>query len=318
MSLSLTLKYLLGKVQSTERIETERASLLHDYKEYVEAEKSDDLKEYFRLKEIVETSEFRNKKKEIQSVRYKGSEESKLEQEFGKLTKNQKLSKYLHAIASNEFKRFEELAESTDIKLFRELDEEFRHAKKNLLKNADDDTAKRYENYQALIKNESVIFYHNYLNSSDYRNYQVVKDSEMLKRYFELEKILHTDEYKKKKEWLLDSERYEKTEEFKMEQVYNRIKSLPQVTLYLKYQNTNRFDELKKWKLTFEDDFNSSSLDLSLWSANNAIPGEPFMAPYSQEDDMQAYTSGKNISQYNSILKLEVRKENAEGKKLTR
>lgn len=318
MSLALTFKYLFGRIPSTEKLESQQNELFREYNDFCRVESSEDVKEFYRLKDLTESVDFINKKKEIQSLRYKNSEEYAQECQLEKISKNRKISLFNTTIRSDDFKRFLEIRASQKLNSFKDLDARFSQMRHKDLKKADEETHKQLDEYETLKKDEDIFFYLNFVDSGIYENYLEIKDSDLLKKYNTLTELVKSVPFQEKKEWLLDVDRYSKTDFYKDEQRYEQLKKANDILLYQKYEKDERMSGLKKWELSFMDDFNDSSLDLSKWTAGNAIPEHFFKEAYSQEDDLQAYTSGKNISLSNSVLKLEVKDEGAVGKKLTR
>jgi len=77
MSFKIFSLQLTGKLKPVDTIEKNRATLRADFEEFQKVETSDELKEFIELEEWVNSESFKNKKKEVESLQFKGSSEFK-------------------------------------------------------------------------------------------------------------------------------------------------------------------------------------------------------------------------------------------------
>ena len=82
------------KVRTTADAETLRKVFDEDYALYRKVGESDDLKRFYELDEYVNSPVFKNKRKQIEHLRYKESEYYNREKDYKKLLKAEKLKNY--------------------------------------------------------------------------------------------------------------------------------------------------------------------------------------------------------------------------------
>ena len=82
-----SLKLLLGLIPSTSKIEQAEKALIAEFEKLNAFADSDQLAKYIELNERVNAAGFTQKRKEIESLRYKNSEEFSREKEFLSLQK---------------------------------------------------------------------------------------------------------------------------------------------------------------------------------------------------------------------------------------
>jgi hypothetical protein len=249
--------------------------------------------------------------------------DKKARKEFRKLKKDPDIRAYFRFEASDDLKyyhemagshllsRYDELVSLTGTKTFTERVNYLKDRKK-LEKS---EAWKKWEKYRELGAREDVRFYLNFEKSSLYRNYLDTKDSYQLKRYFELKELTESEEFLKRKAYLEDTKKWEKTPEFAKYQHFQALKKDPKILLYLKYNNSDAFDFLKNWEISFEDDFEGKLLDEGKWFPNNYWADRLVGDNFSQPGDLQFYTGGKNSVVSQGKLLLQVRKEKASGKR---
>ncbi|MBQ4230448.1 MAG: glycoside hydrolase family 16 protein, partial [Salinivirgaceae bacterium] len=120
--------------------------------------------------------------------------------------------------------------------------------------------------------------------------------------------------FKTQKEYLLDKNRFSRSEEAKREQEYIAMKNSEEIKWYEATVNSNKFDELKAWNLTFEDDFTDGKVDESKWM-NSFFMGKMMLNDrYVLANEKQYFTDNKNVDIKNSVLSIVTKKEKATGK----
>ena len=449
MSMKMFLMSSFGLIKPTEKIEQEHERLLAAYHEFCEVEKSEELKVFNELEAFVHSEAFAAKKKEIESLQFKGSREEEFLKEFRQLTKDKKLKQFYVTLASTDLQRFLQISDSelpeeynelkvfmengsfaaekkkseaeifkgsqeekqlkelkrlekskaikTYLKLkgssdlkkqtaFAESDElkrfdvlkisigkgladknvkkEFSRLKKseavkNYLKfisssayklykkTEGSSTLKRFEELKELTSSEKFLKQKTYLEdrrkfekteafkksekyrqlklsddirffckfekSSSWKNYQLMESSNERQRFEELKKRTSSEEFLKRKTYLEDKKKWEKTEEFQKWQQYLGLKKNPHIELYFKYKNNSELDFFKNWQLVFADEFNSPKLDTEKWQTISHRAMQHLQRNFSQQGDLQAFTSGENIKTDGKTLKIETREEKTSG-----
>jgi len=377
-----SLRLLLGLIPSTSKIEQAEKMLSDEYEKLKSFAVSELLDKYTRLHELVNSTAFAQKKKEIESLNYKNSEEFSREKEFMSMQKAKDIVMYFKTVSGDMLKRFKELDGSDKIRdyedlenfiksntfrqrqkmkpiTFKDTDEyrkfieykslrkdpeikAFRKAKKEMPRSKaierfeelgkfinspeflakknmkpitfkDSEEYKKLMEYKRLKESPDIKDYYKFKASKEYANFLNIDGSARLKRYNELKDYLATQEFKDRKSYLLDKKRFEKTQEFKDLQEYRNLQKNEDIIWYFKVKDSNKFDELKKYELTFADDFNGDSLDTGKWITNFYWGDKLLKDNYSVENDLHAYTPA-NVEQRNSLLKIHTKPEKTTGK----
>ncbi len=206
MSFKLFTLQAFGKLKPTEKIESERAALHASYLEFLEVEKSEDLKVYKELETWVNSEGFKSRKKEIESLQFKGSHEQKDLLEYQKLAKSTKIKRFLQTKSSPELKRFEDLKDSANLKKYYELkdyveDGDFQKEKKEIIskvfKGSPEDG--HLKEYNALKKTKGIKAYFKLHGSGELEAHTKFADSETLSTFLDLKNTADKDKEGRKK-----------------------------------------------------------------------------------------------------------------------
>lgn len=315
MSFKLYLASAFGLIKSTVKIEAANDALLADYRMFCEFEKSKELKEYHELELLVNSPTFKQKKKDLQHLTLKGSQEAAQMAEYKKLERNGRLRKFYATLKSEELKRFDKIAESDLMKKYKELktavEKHSIEALKKMDKQSHDYTL--YTEYQGLKDSADLTYFRNFRKSSAHKNYELMMDSPEHRRFEELQKIINSSEFKARVTFLEDKQKWEKTDDAKKEGQFAEMQKTPQMLNYLKYKHSAALDFFKKWELVFEDRFDAGKLDTQKWMTQSYWASQTLGQNFSQLGNLHAFTDGKNISLNGHALKLEVRHEKATG-----
>jgi hypothetical protein len=225
---------------------------------------------------------------------------------------NSKALKYYHEMAgSHLLSRYEELVKMTEADAFKQR-VNYLKDKSKLEKS---ESWKKYIKFRELASNDDIRFFQKFEKSSLYKNYLDTKDSYQLNRFHELKELTESADFQKRKAYLEDTKKWEKTEEFARQQRYLQLKKHSTIILYFKYCNSHAFDFLKNWEISFEDHFEGKSLDSSKWTPNTYWADRLVGGCFSQVADLQCYSGGKNSVVGQSVLSIQVKKEKGEGKR---
>lgn len=313
-----SLKLLLGMIPSTLKIEQTEKALITEFEKLHTLSKSDQLANYNRLNFWVNSSDFVQKKKEIESIRYKNSEEYTKEKEFLTLQKAKDIILYYRTIAGHALKKFKELDGSEKISSYESLENlvkslEFKEKIKTKGFRKTEDNKKLRE-YKRLKTSSEIKDYYKFKSSKEYANYLNIDGSKRLERFNELKEYVALAEFRQKKEYLLDKKRFEKTEMFKEIHEYDKLKKSGDIIWYLNIKDSNKFDVLKHRELTFNDEFDGEKLDTNKWLTNYFWGEKILKGRYSVESDLQAYTEKENFELRNSVLKINTKPQRVTGK----
>ena len=297
-----------GVIKSVEAVEVNREKLRKEYKEFKKVHNSDELQQYLKLEKWVNSDEFKKKKAEIQSLRFKNSEEYGELKEFKKLKRFSKIKKYLKVEGSKELKRFEALKDSAKIERFKKL-----QVVVNSNKFEKTEANQKREEFKKLASDSDIKFFLKFEKSSPYQNYLSMKDSQDLRRYEVLDNVVKSKEFAERRTFLEDKKKWLKTDEYKQEQEFLKMKDQSHLVNYFKHKGKNHFDIFNEYEVAFEDNFSDTSLDTKKWS-NVAVLAEKTLGDnYSMPGDLHILNGGKNVKT-GGKLTVSVKKERVQGK----
>jgi hypothetical protein len=392
-----SLKLLLGMIPSTEKIEQAEKDLTAEYEKLQAFFNSDKLKRYNDLNDLVNSSAFIQKKKEIESLQYRNSKEYSEEKEYNTMKKARDIVLYFKTVSGSDLKRFRDIESSGKISEFEKLEKyissedfkkkqaappftfkdtpeykkwiEFREIKSNpevksykpfrtvgsrgikfwkpLQKEAvpkparylkyeelktfvespaflekkkmkpvtfrDTDEYKKLLEYREKKKSDDIKFYYKFKSSKEYANFLETDGSQRLARYNELKERIASDEFRERKNYLLDKKRFEKTGMFKDMQEYEKLKKDADIIWFFKVKDSSKFDVLKSRELTFSDEFEGEKLDTKKWITNYYSGEKLLNGRFSVDPDLQAYT-GENFEIRNSVLKIVTKPQKLSGR----
>jgi hypothetical protein len=313
-----SLKLLLGLIPSTAKIEQEEKALATEFAKLRTFSESDQLANYKKLDTLVNSSDFVQKRKEIESLQYKASQEYSKEKEFLSLQKSKDILLYFRTAGSPALKKYNELEGSEKIKKYEALEKEVKSPEFKEKSKAkgfrETDDFKKVEEYHNLKVNQEIKDFYKFKASKELANFKNIDGSARLARYNELKEYVASEEFKKQKEYLLDKKRFEKTEMFREAEEYAKLKKDPDIIWYFKVKDSNKFDVLKQRELTFSDEFEGEKLDTKKWLTNYFWGDKLLHDRYSVEPDIQAYTERENFELRNSTLKIHIKPQKVNGK----
>jgi hypothetical protein len=315
-----SLKLLLGFIPSTSKIEQAEKALTTEFDKMQVFSGSEELAKYNKLNGLINSSDFIQKKKDIESLQYKGSEECSKEKEFIALQKAKDIVLYLDTVSGNALKQFKALENSDKIKKLEDLEKlvksdsfkEKEKQKSDEFKGTEE--YKKSLEYKSLKENEEIKNYYKFVASKEYGNYKALDGSQRLLRYNELKEYISSEEFRKRKEYLLDKKRFEKTEMFKDIQEYNSLKKNEDIIWYFKTKDSNKFDILRHRELIFSDEFDGEKLDTKKWITNYYWGDKLLKDRFSVESDLQAFTEKDNFQMHDSVLKIITKPQKITGK----
>lgn len=206
--------------------------------------------------------------------------------------------------------RYDELMKETGSEIFRKKVEWLKDAKKFEKSEA----YGKFLKYRELSRDPDIVFHGKFEKSSLYRNYLDMKESFQLERFNELKQLTQSPDFIKRKAYLEDQKKWEKTEEYARYQKYEELKKHPSIVLYHKYLNSKAFDFFKEWETAFSDRFEQKGADLSRWTPNSFWGDRLLGDNFSQQGDLQAYTGGRNTLCGQGKMVIAVKKEKTSSK----
>jgi beta-glucanase (GH16 family) len=314
------LKFALGLIPNTAKVEEKDKKLRKEYQQYKEIENSEELKRLLELEKEVNSQGFAAKKKEILSRKYKGTEEYAKEKEFKRLEKSKPIRNYFQVKDSKALEEYKSFLDSDLKKRIEELEafvksDAVAKAKANLSPKeykSSEEAAKEKE-YIQLIKSPRTKKNKKFESSNAYREYKRIEESDTLKRFKELKEYINTEKFKEVKDYmnLPGKKKYILSDEYKKETEYIELKDSDKIQWYFKTKKKYPFAEVEKWDLVMEESFESAAPDPKKWIHRYLSAEKLLGKPYVLADDLHAFTDGKNIEIISNHLSIVTKPEKA-------
>lgn len=234
-----SLKLLLGMIPSTSKIEQAEKALVAEFEKLKVFSESEQLARYNELNELVNSAGFVQKRKEIESLRYKNSEEYSKEKEYNSLLKAKDIVLYFKTLSGGSLKKFQEMDGSEKITEFETLEKfiqssEFKEKQKmRPIKFKDTDEYRKFVEHKALSKDPEI---KSYIKSA---GKEETTKSKTILRYEELDALMKSPEFLAKKNMkpitFKDSEEYKKLLEYK------RLKGSPEIKEFYKFKGSKEY-----------------------------------------------------------------------------
>ena len=312
------IKFSLGLIPNTKKVEEAENKLWQDFKDYQDFEGSDELRHFETLEKTVTSPEFASKKKEILGSKFKNTEEHKKEQEFKSLQKSAPIKNYFKVKDSAGLKAYEDFQKSDSLKRIDELEKFIKSdalAKAKSELSAKDfkasDEAKKETEYLRLQKSSAYKKYLKFKNSKAFNEYERIKGSEDLKKYEELKQFIESEDFTKVKEYMTLSpkKKFQLSDEYKKETEYNDLKDSDKIKWYYKTKKKYPFKEIENLELTFEEKFDAGQVDKKKW-INRYLNGDKTInSPYVMADDKHGFADGKNLEIKGNALQIITKRE---------
>jgi beta-glucanase (GH16 family) len=318
----INLRILFGWIPKTAEYEARQEALRKEFTDLDIFSKSEELAGYLALEKLVLSPDFARRKKDIAGARYADTPEYRKEKEYLSLKKRKEIQRYYKTKGSVELRDFLEFEKSYDLKHFHTLETfvhsaDFIRTKKELRKTfIDSPEYEKWQEFNLLKKSERIRDHLAFKVSRDYVNFTLLIGSEKINAFEQLEHYVQSADFKKVKEYMLLSgkEKLARSEEYAQEQKYLELKNTDTFKWYLSTKDSKKFNEIRRWKQSFYDDFNSHALDRKKWLTRHFWGETLLKDSYVNEGEKQFYAEDKNIELGNSVLKITTRKQKVRGK----
>ncbi len=232
-------KFLLGLIPSTSKIEQAEKALKAEFEKLGVFSKSDTLEKYNKLNDLVNSSDFIQKRKEIESLRYKNSEEFAKEKEYFSLQKAKDIVLYYKTISGSMLKRFKDIDGSQKIRDYESLEtfiksHGFRQKQKmKPITFKDSDEYRKFLEYRSLKSDPEIKAYFKAAAKGE-----TIKSKTVL-RFEELDAYIKSAEFLSKKN--MKPITFKDTEEYKKLLEYNRLKNSIDIKEYYKFKSSKEY-----------------------------------------------------------------------------
>ena len=269
---------LTGKMLSTEQFEKTIHDMQERVKRWREIEKSPELAEYLKLKKIVESSDFKERKNELVNRKYQDTDEGKKMMAYKRIVESREYRRYNEALTDPVFQDFLKFRETEEFQKINSFKERFRNS--------------LYRKYYSLY------------NSSYYKNYMKMLNAPELKQLAVLEKEIKTEAFQTRHALWADAKRWQHSEEYQTEQRYLALANSDDIKFFYT-QREEKIDWSELFRPAFDDDMSSSK---------NWKPGYGYANPaakdgHSRTSERQAYNDGKNTFFVEGRMDIETREE---------
>jgi hypothetical protein len=235
-----SLKLLLGMIPATSKIEQAEKALISEFEKLHIFTGSDQLKRFNELDVLVNSSDFIQKKKEIETLRYKSSEEFDKEKEFLSLQKAKDIVLYFKTAGGHDLKRFQDLDGSDKIIEFEKLENfihssEFREKQKmKPITFKDTEEYSKFLEYKALRKDPEVKAYYKKLKRKD-----ELPKTKIIDEFEALDAFVRSSSFLAKKR--MKPVTFKDSDEYKKLLEYKRKKASPEIKLFYKFKESKEY-----------------------------------------------------------------------------
>jgi hypothetical protein len=291
------------------------------YNDFKKLFKSSAVVEFEALEKYILSNEFTALKNSMKKKEFIKTEAYQKFHEYLKQKKSREIRNYYRLIKSEKLGDYRKLHDSDELKYFKEL-EAFAKSpdyaqKKREIEAQRFELTEEYRKMQEFKRQSampSIKGYYKLKASAELADFKRIDGSKLIPDYEAREKYIHSQEFKDKKVYLLDSKKWLKTEEYKQQQEYLQLKKTPKIIWYYKIKDSDKFDEIKRWSMVFDDDFDSGKIDKSKW-LTRYFWGEVLLGDtYALPGEYHLFTENKNFEFNGSSLKIITKNEQIKGK----
>lgn len=254
---------LTGRMLSTEQFENTIAEMQARVKRWREIEKSPELAEYLKLKELMDSKEFQSKRTELKDTKYKDTEEGKKMTLLGKLSSTLRMKGYKMALENPTFQAFLQFRDSEDFQ--------------------------KIGSFKERLKSSELRMFNMIYRSQFYKNYMKVLNSPELQQLTELEKETSTEDFQKRNAFWADEKRWEHSTDYQREKRFEELANSDDIKFYFA-QREEKIDWAELFRPAFTDDMSTSAN----WKPGFGYANPAMKDGHSRTNELQAYNNGKN------------------------
>ncbi|PIF02020.1 MAG: hypothetical protein CR996_01855 [Draconibacterium sp.] len=277
-----------------------QSARLKKHEQFSESEK---LKKYIYL--TTEPLSDKQKQKELKTLK----RDTELRGYF-RFEKSKMLKLYREVAGSHELKKYEDLSGYINSGDYKERVNFLKDQKKFKKSEA----YKKFSRFKNLAADNDVKFFLKFDKSARYKNYLDVNGSHDLKRYNELLELTNSEEFKKRKAYLEDKNKWLKSPGYAVEQEMLTLRKQPDMEIFFSNKGNSAYNFFRNWEVVFEDDFSAVKPDINKWSGKSWLAEKMVGENYAPAGDLQVYTDMENVKTEGGKLIIEARKEKRVGK----
>lgn len=255
-----------------------------DIRRYRDIEASAELAEFMALKPIVEAKEFQDYKKELLTTKFKDRPEYATRQEYVKVKRSHHVRWYKIYLGFESVHEYNDFAQTSDF------------AKLN-----DPDAVKADPRLKRMLKLSKSFFV---------RRYNIHKQSDALKRYFELKEKVNTTEFREAFNFWKNPNRWYTTLQSKQDGKYEALKNSSNISFYLA-QDPKQIERYESYQEMFADGCEWNRMQDSPWKAGFYFGKKPLKTNHSYANENAAMNGGRNVCTRNGRMVVAVKNEHA-------
>lgn len=306
-----------SKFPSTKKYESWLDKTHADYERFTAFENSELLRRYRELDALIHSGEFEKKVRELKNIRYKDTPQCHQLSQYKALRSSSDIKSYFKYVNSGKLERIRQIEASSLYKDYIELKNyinstEFISAKAHKEFKTSDAYAK-FKKFKTHAKHPDIKYYNAIAGKQEYKTVLKLEDSERLKGFFELESIVKSQEFQDHKAFMEDRKRFDKSEEASLINEFKLLQKNEEIKWYLEQEKKNPFTDIRKWKLTFEDNFDAITLDSGRWMTGYYWGKALINDHYVPANEKQFFTD-RNIELRESMARITTRQESVNGK----
>ena len=240
----MNIRILLGLIPETSKYEHERDSLFEEFEKYLSYEKSDELNEFYRLKEEVHSEVFKNKVKEIKAQKFKDTSEYDKEKEYKSQKRSSDIKQYYLFKESGEPEWIDSYAKGNELKEIEKTGKyvnsvEFGEIKREMSRSGkirykETDSYKKLTEYKALKKDRDI---KKFLKSDKEPDAEI---SKKIKAFEKLESLITGNEFIEEKA-KIEKSTFKDTQEYKVAVHLKELKAGEDYKKYTKLLNSKKY-----------------------------------------------------------------------------
>lgn len=309
-----------GKYPSTQKYEASLLKHAADYERFKSIASSAQLARYYELSEQLSQSEFKQRVEKLKTEKFSHTDAYRKMCDYNSMKKAADIKTYYSAKKQGIAQKLQAASASADYNRFLELQAlvnspEFR-SKMTAKDFKKSEEAKLYKEFKKVSKSSNVKTVSKIAPSAIYKTFQSLDGSDRIKTYEELEAYVNSAEFINFKKEMEDKNRFKKSQEYQLIKEHESLHNDKEISWYLKSLEADAFADIKKWTLTFEDNFDAMKLDESKWITayywGQAMAGGTYATP----DELQLFKPS-NVAVGNSEARLVTRNEQTEGRRWT-
>ncbi len=247
LELKFNLKAKTGLITDASKVEERESRLRKEYGKILEYEKTGEPARFFELDEIVNSPEFKEKRKIINSRKFSDTEAYDKLMAYREMKKSRPVAGYFRFISNPFFESFRKIESSDEVKKFHELEKYVRSGELDRIKKMKFEDTEAYEKYLAykkLKKSPDIQDYFSVKSSKYFDAFKETENSEKLARLKELEMFVNSSDFHARKKVLSSSE-FKETDEYKKYEEYLHLKEDPKIIAYYNIASSKAFANYK-------------------------------------------------------------------------